>query len=35
MKGNLIPDWICGILGKDYFERAYNFSSEISESIIK
>ena len=34
-EGNLIPDWICGILGKDYFKRAYDFSSEISQSIIK
>ena len=32
---NNIPDWICEILGNNYFERAYNFSSQISKSIEK
>ena len=33
-KGNKIPDWVCELLGNDYFKRAYNFSLEISKNII-
>ena len=34
-KSNIIPNWICDILGNDYFERAYDFSSKIADSIIE
>ena len=32
-EGNLIPQWICEILGENYFEEAYNFSLEIIKLI--
>ena len=32
-KGNKIPNWICEILGDNYFEKAFIFSSEISKLI--
>ena len=32
-EGNKIPDWIFDILGTNYFERAYKFSSEITKLI--
>jgi len=33
-KSNFIPDWICEVLGNNYFERAYTFTSEIKKSLL-
>ena len=33
-EGNLIPSWICEILGNNYFEEAYKFAYEIYQKII-
>ena len=32
-EGNFIPDWICEVLDKNYFEEAYKFSSAVITNI--
>ena len=34
-KGNLIPAWVKETLGYEYFERAYNLSSEMLTSLVE